>query len=130
MVRAVSDWYDGPLPVLGLPGSALLSAAERAGLPTLAEAFADRGYRADGTLVPRSDPGALITDPAEVERRVVAIAGTGVIAATDGTELAVEPASICVHGDTPGAVELAARVRTALESAGVTVRAFATARGS
>jgi UPF0271 protein len=114
-----------PLPVLGLPGSALHAAATAAGLPVVAEAFADRGYRPDGTLVPRTEPGALVHDPGQVVRRAVTLARDGELTASDGTLLRLRADSLCVHGDTPGAAQLARRVREALTGAGVTVRAFA-----
>jgi UPF0271 protein len=126
--RAVVDAvarYNASLPVLGLPGSALLRQAGRAGLPVVAEGFADRGYAADGTLVPRSRPGALIADPAAVAERAIRMAVDGVVVAVDGSLVAVDVASVCVHGDTPGAVELAHSVRAALTAAGLTVAAFA-----
>lgn len=113
------------LPVLGLPGSALHAAASEAGLPVVAEAFADRGYRPDGTLVPRTEPDALVHDPEQVVRRAVALARDGELTAADGTLLRLRADSLCVHGDTPGAARLARRVREALADAGVTVRAFA-----
>lgn len=113
-----------PLAVLGLPGSALHTAAEAAGLPTVAEAFADRGYRPDGTLVPRSEPGAVLTDPAEVVKRAVGIARDGRVTASDGRPLRLRARSLCLHGDTPGAAGLARLVRQELAAAGVTVRAF------
>ena len=121
--RAVVDAviaFDRRLPVLGLPGSALLREAEASGLRPVAEGFADRGYTPEGTLVPRSQPGAVLTDPAEVAQRAVLMAD-GVVVAVDGTRLLMPVESICVHGDTPGAVGLARSVRTALETAGVTV---------
>jgi UPF0271 protein len=102
----------GVLPVLGLPGSALLGAAAVAGLPAVTEGFADRAYAPDGTLVPRDVPGAVISDPAEVAAQCVALAHG-------------EVRSVCVHGDSPGAVAAARRARAALEAAGVTVEAFA-----
>ncbi|MER0444483.1 5-oxoprolinase subunit PxpA [Streptomyces sp. Edi4] len=112
------------LPVLGLPGSRLLAAAARAGLPVVTEAFADRAYTAQGTLVPRGQDGAVISDPDAVVARAVAMAVRGTVAARSGEQVAVGAGSLCVHGDTPGAVELARRVRAALESAGVRVAAF------
>ena len=113
------------LPVLGLPGSALLRAAAAAGLPTVAEAFADRAYRASGTLVPRTLAGAVLEDPEAVVARSVGLARDGEVVAVDGSRVAVRARSLCLHGDTPGAAELAARVRAALEAAGVRVEAFA-----
>lgn len=112
------------LPVLGLPGSALLRAAEGAGLPVVAEAFADRAYTAAGTLVPRTEPGAVVHDPELVVERAVRMARDGVVLAADGSAVAVRADSLCVHGDTPGAAALAARVRGALTAAGVGVAAF------
>lgn len=116
---------DPALPVLGLPGSALLELAGAAGLSTVAEAFADRGYTSSGTLVPRSDPGAVLHDPAEVAARVVRLAVTGRVLAVDGTEVEVSAQSVCVHGDSPGAVGMATAVREALAAAGIRVSAFA-----
>lgn len=113
------------LPVLGLPGSAIESACRADGVRFVVEAFADRGYLADGTLAPRGLAGALLTDPDDVAARAVRMVVDGVVVAIDGTELAVRPASLCVHGDTPGAVAIARAVRAALDSAGVEVAAFA-----
>jgi 5-oxoprolinase (ATP-hydrolysing) subunit A len=117
--------YDPTLPLLGLPGSALLRHAEQAGLSTVTEAFADRGYTGQATLVPRSQPGALLHDPAEVARRMVRMLTTGRLPSVDGTEVAVSARSICVHGDSPGAVAMAVAVRKALAEAGVEIRPFA-----
>jgi UPF0271 protein len=113
------------LPLLGLPGSRLLALAEAAGLRAVSEAFADRGYTPAGTLVPRSQPGALLHDPAEVAARMVRLVTDGKITAVDGSDVAVRAESLCVHGDSPGAVEMAGAVRAALEQAGVTLVAFA-----
>ncbi|OLT15186.1 hypothetical protein BJF78_16400 [Pseudonocardia sp. CNS-139] len=117
--------YDPALPVLGLPGSAFLAAAGKAGLRTVHEFFADRGYTPGGTLVPRSEPGALLHDPAEVTARVLRMVTDGVVAAVDGTDVPVEAESACVHGDSPGAVAMAAAVRAGLADAGVPLRPFA-----
>ncbi|OIK00756.1 hypothetical protein BIV25_06330 [Streptomyces sp. MUSC 14] len=116
---------DGALPVLGLPGSRLLAAAADAGLTAVPEAFADRAYTPGGTLVPRREPHAVVTDEAEVVRRSLAFALDGAVQAVDGTSVAVAARSLCVHGDTPGAARIAARVRAALDAAGVEVGAFA-----
>ena len=116
--------YDAALPVLCQPGSVLAGAAAAAGLAVTAEGFADRGYRPDGTLVPRTAAGAVIDDPDAVARRAVRMAADGVVEAIDGRSVPCPVASICVHGDTPGAVELAARVRTALRESGLAVRPF------
>lgn len=126
--RAVVDAvraYDATLPVLGLPGSALLRAASAAGLRGVPEFFADRGYTAAGTLVPRSEPGAVLSDPGEVAVRVLRMVREGVVTAADGSDVAAPAASVCVHGDSPGAVAMAAAVRTALTDAGVDLRPFA-----
>ena len=123
VVRAVME-YDGALPILGLPGSALLRHAERAGLQAVAEGFADRAYTPGGQLVPRSDPAALVTDPAAVVERSLRLATTAEVVAVDGSILPMAVASLCVHGDTPGAVDLARRVRQALGDAGVDVHRF------
>lgn len=115
---------DPGLAVLGLPGSRVLALVQDAGLATVVEAFVDRGYRADGTLVPRTEPGALVTDPAAAAERAVRLAVEGVVLAVDGTPVHLRPASLCVHSDTPGAVTLARAVRHALRDAGVDVRPF------
>jgi UPF0271 protein len=115
----------GQLPVLGLPGSALLAAAESAGLPAVLEAFADRGYTPEGTLVSRREPNALLTDTAAVVERAVRLAERGELVAVDGTVLTVRAVSLCLHGDTPGAVAHARAVRAALERAGVELAPFA-----
>ncbi|MDP5183945.1 5-oxoprolinase subunit PxpA [Blastococcus sp. BMG 814] len=123
VVEAVTD-YDPGLTVLGLPGSLLLRAAVDAGLPTVAEGFADRGYAPDGTLVPRGSEGALVHDPAAVAERAVRMATEGTVVAVDDSPVRVEVGSVCVHGDTPGAVDLARSVRTALQAAGLRVGPF------
>jgi UPF0271 protein len=117
--------YDAALPVLGLPGSRFLALAEEAGLPTVAEAFADRAYTPDGTLVPRSETGSVLHDSDEVADRCLRMATRGEVEAVDGTVVPVRPASLCVHGDSPGAVAMAVRVREALEQAGVRISSFA-----
>ncbi|WP_329182650.1 LamB/YcsF family protein [Streptomyces sp. NBC_01477] len=114
----------GRLPVLGLPGSQLLAAATDAGLRTVAEAFADRAYTSQGTLVPRREPGAVIGEPGAVAGRAVRIASGDGVTSVDGRPVRIAARSLCVHGDTPGAAQLAARVRQALEAAGLRVAAF------
>lgn len=123
IARAVKDAGDG-LILLGLANSAFSEAAATAGVPFAAEAFADRTYRADGTLVPRGEPGAVIHDVGVASSRVVRMATEGVVEAVDGTLVALRPDSICLHGDTAEAVAMAAAVRKALEGAGVLVRAL------
>ncbi|MGN6608306.1 MAG: LamB/YcsF family protein [Jatrophihabitans sp.] len=117
--------FDRALPLLGLPGSALETAAHDAGVPFVAEAFADRAYLPDGRLVPRSQPAAVLTDPYAVVAQAAAIAVHGRVIATDGSSVPVDARSLCVHGDTPGAVELAREIRRTLADAGVTLGAFA-----
>jgi UPF0271 protein len=124
-VAAAVAEFDDTLPLLGLPGSALATAAGSYGLRFVAEAFADRAYRADGRLVARSEPGAVLTDASAAAARAVAIGRDGRITAVDGTGVQVRADSLCVHGDTPGAVAMAQAVRAALLAAGIDVRAFA-----
>ncbi len=114
----------GALPVLGLPGSALHTAAATRGLPVVAEAFADRAYAPNGTLVPRSQPDAIIDDPDAIAARVVRLVTTGRVTAINGSQITVEASSVCLHGDTTGAVAIARAVRVALDGAGVVVRSF------
>ena len=91
----------------------------------VAEAFADRAYHADGTLVPRGQPGAVITDPGRAAARAASMATSHALESADGQQVPVRSRSICVHGDTAGAVALARAVREALEQAGVRVAPFA-----
>lgn len=123
VVAAVVD-YDRSLPLLGLPGSAVHAIAAREGLVTVAECFADRAYTPAGTLVPRRSPGAVLHDQGEVAARAVRMATARTVTAVDGSQIAVDARSICVHGDTPDAVLLARAVRDGLIAAGVTLRAF------
>ncbi|WP_328478833.1 LamB/YcsF family protein [Actinoplanes sp. NBC_00393] len=116
--------YDAGLPVLCQPGSVLAVSAVEAGLTVVGEGFADRGYLPDGRLVPRSRPDALVHEPDAVVNRVVRMAVDGEVIAVDGTVVACPVRSICVHGDTPGAVELARAVRAGL-AARLAVRPFA-----
>ncbi|NYD41114.1 LamB/YcsF family protein [Nocardioides panaciterrulae] len=116
--------YDPALPVLGLPGSRWLALAGEAGLAAVAEAFADRAYTPEGTLVSRREKGAVLHDAEEIAARCVRMATTGDVVAVDGSVVAARAGSLCVHGDTPGAVEVARAVRSALESAGVAVSPF------
>ncbi|NBE52975.1 LamB/YcsF family protein [Streptomyces boluensis] len=115
----------GRLPVLGLPGSRFLDVADRAGLPTVTEAFADRAYTDEGTLVPRARVGAVVTAPDEVVARSLGLARHGTVDSLSGQRVEVRARSLCLHGDTPGAVALAREVRARLEAAQVDVRAFA-----
>lgn len=111
--------------MLGLPGSRLLEIAGESGLPTVAEAFADRAYTAAGTLVPRGEEGAVVSDPEAVVERSLGTARDGAVTSHSGSRIAVRARSLCLHGDTPGAVELARRVRERLTGSGIRVEAFA-----
>lgn len=124
-IAAAVARYDPGLPLLTLPGSATEAAAEEVRLRAVTEAIADRGYADDGSLVPRGQPGDLITDPAAVAARAVAMATKGAVDTVEGHRVEVSPRSICVQGDTPGAVGIASAVRAALERAGVTLTPFA-----
>jgi 5-oxoprolinase (ATP-hydrolysing) subunit A len=124
VVEAVTS-YDPALAVLGPPGSVWLRRAARAGLPVVAEAFADRAYTPEGTLVSRREPGAVLDDPARIAERCLRLVRDQEIEAIDGTVVPVEARSICVHGDTPGAVEIARAVRRRLVDAGVVLAPFA-----
>ncbi|GIM97224.1 UPF0271 protein [Paractinoplanes toevensis] len=116
--------YDPALPVLCQPGSALARLAAAAGLTAVGEGFADRGYRPDGTLVPRTVAGAIVDDPDLVVARAVRMAVSRQVETADGVVVPCDVASICVHGDTPGAVELAEQVRAGLVKAGRTLAPF------
>lgn len=115
--------YDPSLPLLTLPGSAVRDVAD--GLTVVAECFADRAYTPSGGLVSRREPGAVVHDEEAVVRRAVRMAVDGTVVAADGSEVALKARSICVHGDTPGAVALAQSVRSALSAAGVVLEPFA-----
>jgi 5-oxoprolinase (ATP-hydrolysing) subunit A len=115
--------YNSDLLLFAMPGSALLAAGEAAGLRIAREAFADRAYNADGSLVNRRLPGAMITDPAEAARRMVTLVTSGTLATIDGQTLELHADTICTHSDTPGAVEIVTAVRQALETAGVSIKA-------
>ncbi|WP_410595323.1 LamB/YcsF family protein [Amycolatopsis sp. lyj-23] len=115
--------YDPELALLCLPNSEMQREAEKSGVVAYAEAFADRAYTADGKLVPRGRPGAVLHDAASVAERAVGMA-TGGVVTENGTKLELRPDSLCVHGDTPGAVELARRIEAALTEAGIQLAAF------
>lgn len=123
VVEAVAA-FDPALPLLGLPGSVVERVAVDRGLRYVREAFVDRGYRADGTLVPRTQAGALLTDVGTIATRAVRMAAEGAVEAVDGTGIGVAADSLCVHGDTPGAVAMAEAVRRGLDDAGIAVEAF------
>lgn len=123
VVRAVQE-VDPALPLLALPGSSVARQAEDAGLRVVPEAFPDRAYTSDGRLVPRTAVGAVVHDPEEVARRAVRMATDGAVPSADGGLVRLRAESLCVHGDTPEAVAVAAATRAALDAAGVPVAAF------
>ncbi len=116
--------YDRTLAVLAQPRSQLGRLARDAGLTTVEEGFPDRGYLADGALTPRDRPGAVLSDPEQVAGRAVEMARDGRTTSSDGSVVRFRPGSLCVHGDTPGAVTTARRVRDRLETAGFRVESF------
>ena len=118
--RAVAS-LDPSLILFGPPGSALLSAGESAGVPVASETFADRTYEADGTLTPRSRPGAVLHDPEQILERVLHMLREQSITAVDGSVLELSTQTICIHGDTAGALEISSRLRTGLETSGIKV---------
>lgn len=117
--------YDATLPILGLPGAIVLEKAGDQGIPAVVEAFADRAYNADGTLVSRREPGAVLDDNHAITQNMIRLAKESVLTARDGTKIHIEAASICVHGDNPGSVATAAAVRRALQDADITIQSFA-----
>ncbi len=123
-VVAAAVEYDPSLAILGLPGSALLAAADAAGLEAVPEAFVDRAYLPDGGLVSRREQGSVLTDPTAIAKRAVGMAVDREVIAADGSVLSVTARSLCVHSDTPGAVAIARAVRDALDAAGVGVHRF------
>ena len=120
IARAVKDSGENII-LMGLANSEFENAAKEMGVPFAAEAFADRGYMPDGSLVPRSQPGAIIHDVEEAAKRVVRMVTEGTVGAVDGTVINFRPQSICMHGDPPEAVDRAKTVRRELEAAGVKV---------
>lgn len=120
---------DASLALVALAGSPLIAQARAAGLTVVAEAFADRGYTAEGALVSRREAGAVLHDPEVIAKRMVRLVQEGVLEAIDGTMAKVDAQSICVHGDSPGAVAIAQRLRSALQEAGVAIGPCAGAAG-
>jgi UPF0271 protein len=123
LVTAVAA-ADPALAVLCLPGSATEAAARRQGVAVVAEGYLDRAYDRQGHLVPRREAGAVITEAGAVVERAVALATAAPVLAIDGSEVTVAVRSLCTHGDTPAALDLARAARAAIEGAGVTVRSF------
>ena len=125
--RAVAEAVhavDPNLPVLGLSGSVFFAEARTLGLRTVPEAFADRSYRSDGQLVSRRERNAVLHDPAEIAERVASMVNAGRVAAVDGSTIPITVESVCVHGDSPGAVQIANAVRDRLVADGVELQAF------
>lgn len=115
---------DAGLAVLGLAGSAFFAAADELGLRTVPEAFADRAYRPDGQLVSRREPNAVLNDVDAIAERVSSMIGDGTVEAADGSTIRIVVESVCVHGDSPGAVRIAGAVRDRLTADGVELKAF------
>ncbi|MEN4477170.1 5-oxoprolinase subunit PxpA [Mycolicibacterium cosmeticum] len=123
-VAAAVHAVDPGLPVLGLAGSAFFAAAAELGLRTVPEAFADRAYRADGQLVSRRLPNAVLHDPARIAERVASMVQRGQVTAVDGSTIPITVESVCVHGDSPDAVRIAQAVRDRLSEDGTALAAF------
>ena len=123
-IASAVAFLDTTLRLVGLPGSELLSAGTRMGLSVAAEGFADRSYEPDGSLTPRHIAGAVLTEPVRVAERAVQLVRDGKVTARDGSTISLKVDTICVHGDTPGAAEVAAAVRAGLEHVGIEVRAL------
>jgi UPF0271 protein len=120
IARAIAA-FDNRLILVGLAGSALVEAGRQAGLGVAREAFADRAYEADGMLRSRTLPGAVLTETRDVVRQAIAIATAGRVLSVDGQQVELTADTICLHGDTPGAVAHAVAVRAGLEQAGVKI---------
>ena len=132
VARAIADGVrraGSNLILVGQAGSLLLDAGREAGLEVAAEAFADRRYKPDGTLVPRGETGALLTDPEEAAEQAERLAGEGFVLADDGSRVAIEADTICLHGDTPGAAAIARRVRERLQQKGIRIAPLEAAAG-
>lgn len=118
---------DPSLVLMGLANAPILKLAQASGLKTVAEAFADRAYTPDGQLVSRREAGAVLHDTQLIARRMLQLARQGTLEAIDGSTITVDAQSICVHGDSPGAVAIAQEIRRAFEADGITVRSFLSA---
>ena len=123
VVNAVAA-VDPGLAILGLPGSRLLELAEQRGLRVIREAFADRGYTPSATLVSRREPGAVLHDPDTVAERVLRMVSDGLVEAVDGSTVKLDVDSVCVHGDSPAAIEMARAVRDILGANDVEIKPF------
>ena len=120
-IRAV----DPALVLMGLANAPILDLARRSGLAVVAEAFADRAYTPKGELVSRREAGSVLHDERKIADRMVQLARTGTLEAIDGSTIRVEAQSICVHGDSPGAVAIAQEIRRRFEAEGIVIRSFA-----
>ena len=129
IVQGIARW-GREVVLVGLAGSPMLDVFREAGFAVAAEAFADRRYEPDGTLRSRKFDNALIRDPEEAARQAVSIAERGAVTARDGTEVSVDAQTLCIHGDTPGAVKIAATVARTLWQAGIELRALSGKRGN
>lgn len=116
--------YDPTLPVMGLSGSVFLQQAHDAGIRTVTEAFADRAYTPSGELVSRRDEGAVLSDPSVVAARVLTMVREGTVEAIDGSTVEVDAESVCLHGDSPGAVEMARAVQKILSDNDIDIVSF------
>ena len=123
IARAVQSAAPGAV-LLALSGSEMVRAAQAIGLPVASEVFADRGYRPDGSLVPRGTPGAMIEDEDEAIARVIRMVKEGKVRASDGTDIAIRADSVCVHGDGPKALAFVRKISAALKASGVELTSF------
>ncbi len=123
IARAVQSAAPGAV-LLALSGSEMVRAAQAIGLPVASEVFADRGYRPDGSLVPRGTPGAMIEDEDEAIARVIRMVKEGKVKASDGTDIAIRADSVCVHGDGPKALAFVRKISAALKASGVELTSF------
>ncbi|RPI28702.1 MAG: LamB/YcsF family protein [Acidobacteria bacterium] len=121
VIAAIQE-FDPDLILVGLSGSPLIKLAEERGLRVAHEAFADRAYAPDGSLVPRTSAGAMITDPAAAGDRALRMITEGIVQASDGQDVRIHADTICIHGDNPHAVSFARSVRSKLESAGIKIQ--------
>ena len=124
IIAKVTLEFSSAATLIGMAGSALQQAAERHGLEFIPEGFVDRAYEADGTLVPRNEPGAVHTDTIVAANQAVRIAEQNLVIARDGSSVEVAARTLCIHGDTPGAARAARAVRKELERKKVLVRAY------
>ncbi len=123
MVGAIHT-LDANLPILAISGTQVERVAKETSHPVYSEIFADRGYLSNGQLVPRGQDGAMIHDPTEAAERLLAMLETGLMPVIDGDPIHLDAHSICVHGDSPSAVAMAAEIRERLTAAGISIRSF------